>query len=74
MHFAIEIKEQDGKCLRCGNQTILISPDAHWRIDEEDLGSDNPYDDVIEINEEVVAHYCTECDCVTGIWINLANG
>ena len=67
VHFAIEIGEQDGKCRECGEPTVLIAPWSEWRVDSPDKGE---FDDKIEINEEVTAHYCTKCDIVTGFWIN----
>lgn len=73
MHFAIEIKEENGECLKCGQQTIMISPMLKWRIDEDDLSKQQkqcPYEDLIDINEEVTAHYCTACEQVTAVWIN----
>lgn len=66
MHFAIELNEQDGKCVKCGEQTLLIAPWLLWRLDSED----NEFDEEVEISEEVTAHYCKKCDIVTGFWIN----
>ena len=67
MHFAIETGEQDGKCRKCGGKTLLLCPDSQWRIDCEDVSES---DEIVEINEEVTAHYCKTCDMVTGFWIN----
>lgn len=67
MHFAIEIGEsQDGKCGKCGGETCLVTPYSEWKLDTKGV----EFDELVEIAEEVTAHYCKKCKVVTGFWIN----
>ena len=51
-------------CPGCGKQTELLTP-MSWKTHPEDLD-----DEEVEIEPEVVAHWCRDCDRITLLCLN----
>lgn len=79
MHLTMDFGEHDedgySRCNACGNKTVLISsPCCNWSVDSEPFkaGEEATGDvpDDVEVSEEVTAHFCLTCDCITSLSFN----
>jgi hypothetical protein len=67
--------ETAGMCRKCKGKIILITPSLIWEADEEssaEAGVDweSHFGDGIELDEELSAHFCPKCRCLTSLSLN----
>jgi len=65
MHLCWSI-ERDGKCPRCGAETVLCAMHGVWIADSESECAETEYD----TDEELTAHVCPQCRRIRSLALN----
>ena len=81
-HANFEFGETNGRCNNCSSRTALISIYGDGNVDQEPFAAGEYAEESaehqcgveipesVEFNDEITAHFCFQCNCLTTLCIN----
>lgn len=62
------METHDGRCPKCGSETILVTAPLVWGVDEDNPKNDE--DGAVEVYDEVSGHFCPKCRRLRSLSLN----